>query len=56
MDDSGIQDIVFDNNTEVKVYSLSGYCLYEGLIKYMNLKTGLYIIRQNGKTKKVKIE
>lgn len=56
VDDSGIQDIVFDNNTEVKVYSLSGYCLYEGLIKYMNLKTGLYIIRQNGKTKKVKIE
>lgn len=56
VDDSGIEDIVFDNNTEVKVYSLTGLCLYEGLIKYVNLKSGLYIIKQIGKAKIVKIK
>ncbi len=56
VDESGIEEVIFDNNTEVKIYTLSGICLYEGLIKYTNLKSGLYIINQNGKSKKVQLE
>lgn len=53
--ESGVETITIDNDTQVKIYSLSGVLLYEGLFSSCRLKPDLYIIIHNGCSYKIKI-
>lgn len=53
--ESGVETITIDNDTQVKIYSLSGVLLYEGLFSNCRLKPDFYIIIHNGYSYKIKI-
>lgn len=52
---TGIDDILSDTNTYVRVFNLSGILVYEGIYSKANLAPGFYIVKCNGKNIKVKI-
>ncbi|MDE6527517.1 MAG: Ig-like domain-containing protein, partial [Muribaculaceae bacterium] len=53
---SGIEDIMTDKNTYVKVFNLSGVLVYEGIYSDANLVPDYYIVVCDGKNVKVKVE
>lgn len=53
--DSGIESVILDNNTPVKIYSMSGVLLYKGLYSECRLTPDYYIIICNGRSYKVKL-
>lgn len=55
-DGSGIEDILTDKNTYVKVFNLSGVLIYEGIYSETNLAPDYYIVVCDGKNIKVKAE
>ena len=52
---SGIEDVLIDDDTTVKVYNLNGFKIYDGKLSEMTLQNGFYIIIRNGQAKKVYI-
>lgn len=55
-DGSGIEDIMTDKNTYVKIFNLSGVLVYEGKYSNVNLASGYYIVVCDGKNITVKVE
>lgn len=53
---SGIEDILTDKNTYVKVFNLSGILIYEGRYSDANLVPDYYIVVCDGKNVKVKVK
>lgn len=53
---SGIQTILADANTYVKIYNLSGFKVYEGVYAKASLAPGYYIIISNGSSIKMVVE
>lgn len=53
---SGIEDILTDKNTYVKVFNLNGILVYEGIYSDANLVPDYYIVVCDGKNIKVKVE
>lgn len=53
---SGIEDILADKNTYVKVFNISGTLVYEGIYSEANLVRGYYIVVCDGKNEKIKVE
>lgn len=53
---SGIDDILTDWNTYVRVFNLQGVLVYEGLYAEANLEPGYYIVVCDGKKAKLKLE
>lgn len=52
----GIEDILADKNTYVKVFNISGTLVYEGIYSEANLVRGYYIVVCDGKNIKVKVK
>lgn len=55
-EDSGIDAILTDGNTYVKVYDLKGILVYEGIYDDAQLIPGIYVIVCNGNKVKILIE
>lgn len=55
-DESGIETILSDKNSYVKVFNLSGCLVYEGIYNDAKLIPGFYIVMCDGKSYKIKIE
>lgn len=55
-DRSGIESIIEDKNTDVKIFNLSGYLIYQGIYAETNIEPGIYIVLCNGKSFKAKID
>lgn len=53
---AGIESIIEDKNTFVKIFNLSGHLVYQGLFADANIEPGIYIVLCNGKSIKTKIE
>lgn len=53
---AGIESIIEDKNTFVKIFNLSGYLVYQGLFADANIEPGIYIVLCNGKSIKTNIE
>lgn len=54
-DESGIETILSDKNSYVKVFNLSGCIVYEGIYNDAKLIPGFYIVMCDGKSYKIKI-
>lgn len=55
-DDSGIDDILTDKNTYVRVFNLQGVPVYEGIYSVAKLVPDYYIVVCDGKSTKVKVK
>ena len=55
-DDSGIDDILTDKNTYVRVFNLQGVLVYEGIYSVAKLVPDYYIVVCDGKKIKIKVE
>lgn len=55
-DDSGIDDILTDKNTYVRVFNLQGVLVYEGIYSVAKLVPDYYIVVCDGKNIKVKVK
>ena len=55
-DDSGIDDILTDKNTYVRVFNLQGVLVYEGIYSVAKLVPDYYIVVCDGKSTKVKVK
>lgn len=53
---SGIEDILTDKNTYVKIFNLSGILIYEGMYSDANLVPDYYIVVCDGRNIKVKVQ
>lgn len=53
--DSGIESIKIDKDSIVKIYTVTGYQIYEGRLKDAHLSSGFFIIKCNGKVIKARI-
>ena len=53
---SGIEDILTDKNTFVRIFNLKGVLIYEGLYSEANLVPDYYIVVCDGKNIKLKVE
>lgn len=53
---SGMETIITDKQTYMKIFNLSGNLVYEGVYGDLNLESGIYIILCDGKSAKIKIE
>lgn len=53
---SGIESIMEDKNTVVKIFNLSGHLIYQGIYAEANIEHGIYIVVCNGKSIKAIIE
>lgn len=53
---SGIEDILTDKNTYVKIFNLSGILIYEGMYSDANLFPDYYIVVCDGRNIKVKVQ
>lgn len=53
---SGIESIIADKDSSVKVYNLTGYLIFEGRYSDAKLMPGFYIISYNGKNYTAKID
>lgn len=54
-DESGVETILSDKNSYVKVFNLSGCLVYEGIYNDAKLIPGFYIVMCDGKSYKIKI-
>ena len=54
--DSGIEDIITDKSTYVKIFNLRGVLIYEGIYSEANLEPDYYIVVCDGKNEKIKVE
>lgn len=52
----GIDSIISDDNSVIRVYTISGLLVYEGLYSELNITPGIYVIICNGKASKLIIE
>lgn len=52
-DNSGIESIIADKDSHVKIFDLSGNMLYEGIYSDSRLTSGFYIVIYNGKSCKI---
>lgn len=55
-DQSGVDEILIDKDSYVKVYDLNGNLIFEGIYFASNLNKGIYIISHDGKMQKVMIK
>lgn len=55
-DNVGIESIIEDKNTAVKIFNLSGNLIYQGNYAESNIEPGIYIVLYNGKSFKAKID
>lgn len=55
-DSSGIESIIEDKNTDVKIFNLSGHLIYQGIFAEANIDHGIYIVLCNGTSFKAKID
>lgn len=55
-ENSGIESIIEDTNTYVKIFDLNGYLIYEGVYADAHLISGTYIVLCNGRSTKARIE
>lgn len=55
-DESGVETVLSDKNSYVKVFNLSGCLVYEGIYNDAKLIPGFYIVMCDGKSYKIKIE
>ncbi|MDE7409795.1 MAG: Ig-like domain-containing protein [Muribaculaceae bacterium] len=53
---AGIEDIIENKNTYVKIFNLSGHPIYQGIYADAKIESGIYIVLCDGKSFKVKIE
>lgn len=56
LEETGIEDVVMGDNEgakDIEVYDLSGKLVYKGIGNAINLPRGIYILKANGKTKKM---
>lgn len=49
-DSAGIESIIEDKNTYVKIFNLSGHTVYEGIYADAKIDCGLYIVLCNGRS------
>lgn len=56
MEYSGIEDILTDKNTYVKIFNLSGVLVYEGIYSVAKLVPDYYIVVCDGKNIKIKLD
>lgn len=54
--EAGINDIIADKNSYVRIYNLSGYLIYKGVYADAKLTPGFYIVICNGSSIKVRID
>lgn len=54
-DSAGIESIIKDRDTYVKIYDLNGYLVYQGIYCDARINSGIYIVLYNGKSFKTKI-
>lgn len=54
--DAGIDSIIADKESYVKVFNLSGYLIYEGIYSEAKLAPGFYIVLCNGASYKTKVD
>lgn len=55
-ENAGIESIIEDKNTVVKIFNLNGHLIYQGIYAEANIETGIYIVICNGKSFKAFIE
>lgn len=55
-DKVGIEDILIDNNSHVKIYTLTGVLVFDGEYSQSNLSSGTYIVLINNKAVKIVIK
>lgn len=55
-DSAGIESIIEDKNTDVRIFNLSGHLIYQGIYAEANIEPGIYIVLCNGKGFKAIIE
>ena len=55
-ENSGIEAILTDKNTYVRIFNLQGVLVYEGIYSEANLEPDYYIVVCDGKNVKVKVE
>lgn len=56
MENSGIESVIDDRTTNVKIYNVNGYLIYEGRYSDAKLAPGFYILKSDGKSYKLRIE
>lgn len=56
MENSGIESVIDDRTTNVKIYNVNGYLIYEGRYSDAKLTPGFYILKSDGKSYKLRIE
>lgn len=56
MENSGIESVIADKTSNVKVYNINGYLIYEGRYSDAKLTPGFYILKSDGKSYKLRIE
>lgn len=56
MENSGIESVIADKTSNVKVYNINGYLIYEGQYSDAKLTPGFYILKFDGKSYKLRIE
>ncbi|MDE6756140.1 MAG: Ig-like domain-containing protein [Muribaculaceae bacterium] len=54
--EAGIDSIIADKESYVKVFNLSGYLIYEGIYSEAKLAPGFYIVLCNGASYKTKVD
>lgn len=52
----GIESIIEDKNTYVKIFNLKGFLVYEGIFAEAKIKSGIYIVLCQGKCFKTKVD
>ena len=52
----GIESIIEDKNTYVKIFNLKGFLVYEGIFVEAKIKSGIYIVLCQGKCYKTKVD
>lgn len=55
-DSAGIESIIEDKNTDVKIFNLSGHLIYQGIYAEANIEPGIYIVLCKGRSFKAKID
>lgn len=56
MENSGIESVIADKTSNVTVYNINGYLIYEGRYSDAKLTPGFYILKSDGKSYKLRIE
>lgn len=56
MENSGIESVIADKTTNVRIYNINGYLIYEGRYSDAKLTSGFYILKSDVNTYKLRIE